>query len=78
MLKSRLLHKVKTVALVYAMLAGGSMFWFGGCTLNDIRDSLTKGALGAVQGAAQNWIGSSIVDLREVFDPIWDNPIPTP
>jgi len=73
MLKSRILVKVKAIAIACAMLVGGTLF--SGCNITDIRDSLIAGSLGAVQSAANNAVGSLIINFNELFESTPDNPL---
>jgi len=73
MLKSLTLLKINTAVIACAMLVGGTLF--SGCNISDIRDSLIAGSLSAVQGAANDVVGSLLIDFNEIFDPTPDAPL---
>jgi len=73
MLKSRIQAKVNAAAVACAMLVGGTLF--SGCNVTDIRDSLIQGGLGAVQDAANNAVGSLLINFNEIFEATPDNPL---
>jgi len=73
MLKSRTLVKMNAAAIACALLAGGTLF--SGCNITDIRDSLITGSLSAVQGAANDVVGSLLIDFNELFESIPDAPL---
>ena len=73
MLKSRTLVKINAAAIACAMLVGGTLF--SGCNITDIRDSLIAGSLSAVEGAANNAVGSLLINFNEIFESTPDNPL---
>ena len=73
MWKSRILAKVNAVAIACAILVGGTLF--SGCNITDIRDSLIAGSLSAVQNAANNAVGSLLINFNEVFEATPDTPL---
>ena len=76
MFKPRYWIRVKLAVLTTFAVTGGAMFT--SCGLSDIRDNLIAGALGAVEGAAANWVDGLLIDANEIFEATPDNPIDTP
>ena len=64
MLNARLVRRVR-IALLTTFAAGSTMFV--SCGMTDIQDNLIAGTLGAVKGAAQNWIGDLLVNFNGFF-----------
>ena len=75
MFNARFLRKMR-FAVLSVCVAGGTMFT--SCGLTDIRDNLISGALGGIEGAAENWVSALIIDLNEIFEATPDTPIDTP
>jgi hypothetical protein len=73
MWKTKWMYKIRIAMLTACMMVGGTMF--SGCGLTDIRDNLVSGALGAIEGASENFVGSLIIDFNEWIESVPDAPL---
>lgn len=68
MSRSRVQLGIKAAFVACCTLGAGTVF--APCSLTDLRDSVIKGGLGAVEGAAKDALDSILVNFNEFFSPI--------
>jgi hypothetical protein len=67
------MRKTRAALIAACMMGGCTMF--SSCGLTDIRDNVVSGALGAVEVASADFVGSLLIDFNEWIEPTPDAPL---